>query len=571
MKVFKGQIYTNLPSKDSKLYVLRGEIYPVLWSKSSREVDLLIATGSVNAGAPIPAVSVNSTISIPNIEAEAHNSLPEIIIRDRELRLGLGFNEGRFNRSGFGRGTVVSKALIFPNPGESTARHIPGVLYSATIIGLNPIVSSAEMGTTLIECTNYVSIPVNPGLAIIESNEPSIDLDSQIQIPILGSTVGLQAPDIVISAVISATPLEVEALAEPPEVDVVVNPIQRRGARFNRSWFNRSGFGRGSVSGATLPGIGTCYARLNTPLVTTSVDIKEVAVERVTASILSPRLAKTEGLEIGILASVAEVIPPDIFLSDIILSPLPGVSTARVNKGLLTLRRDIDSLEIDGVGLGAYGCYLLRDSRRELLPKRKLRKVSILGRPGLAVLGSRVSSGLIELILAVENKDLLSVKDNLAKIFPLDKVQELRFPDDPNRLYQVKYKGQSNIEEWIQDFIVTIPLILADPYVYSPENILTGPGIIHNQGTEETPLTIEIEGPASDIELFIGENRIKFSGAIGGTERLVIDGAKFEVTLDKKNVLNRLQGNLNPIPPGLIPVSCSSTSVTWRWRNRWVA
>lgn len=231
-----------------------------------------------------------------------------------------------------------------------------------------------------------------------------------------------------------------------------------------------------------------------------------------------------------------------------------------------------DSIIIDGLDLTLLGVTMLRDSTMDILPARKDRTVKVLGRDGEYFIPGKISDRLIELHLHIEadsEEELLERQEQLRRIFTGD--LELALPDNPDRVYYVRYAGQTDLTQWIQDSRVTIPLRMYDPYIYSRHlSEYTGNGTLYNRGSESTPLTIEITGPASAIDITVGSQELYYSGSLAGGEKLVIDGKNLLVSVGSMNALPNLSGDIPLLPPGPHFVSCSSGSAKWTWRERWI-
>lgn len=226
----------------------------------------------------------------------------------------------------------------------------------------------------------------------------------------------------------------------------------------------------------------------------------------------------------------------------------------------------------DGVDLGALGCTLTSETSIEVLPDRKIRTVSIKGRHGSIITGSRMGIRKLDLVLHLEASsyfNLLSLEDTLTDMFnPLGGFKDLILEWDPLSVYKVKYAGNSAVKEWIKDGRVDISLKTKDPYIYSTEKVKAGVGTIRNEGTFPTPLVITIAGPASNPAISVGDEEISYTGAIASGSSLIIDGENYLVTMGGVNVLALLEGDIPSLPAGIVTVGCTSGSISWKWKER---
>ncbi len=234
-----------------------------------------------------------------------------------------------------------------------------------------------------------------------------------------------------------------------------------------------------------------------------------------------------------------------------------------------------DTLDIiGGLDIGSIGGIVKRETTRSLVPEFKLRKVNILGRNGCIILGNKIKDREIELSINIESnspEELIEAKRKLAlALDPSTGPKELRFEDDPDRIYFVKYSGKISLKEWLKNADITIPLKMTDPYIYSDEKTAEGNCVIVNEGVN-TDITIEIQGPATaPITIQIGDYTMIFNQSIDSGKSLIIDGKKPTVEIDGVNYLPKLTGNIPILPPGNVSVSCSSGYPIWRWRNKWL-
>lgn len=159
------------------------------------------------------------------------------------------------------------------------------------------------------------------------------------------------------------------------------------------------------------------------------------------------------------------------------------------------------------------GVFVLRDSRKDLLPRTKERTEEIPGRHGEINFGSKLQPRILELHLAVSSEitpeEREAKKREIAAYLNPTKVHELSFYDDPRKIYFVKYTGSIDVNQhpnWF-DFVVTFKC--SDPYVYSVEQTeetlveSNGDGVsIISAGDYETPMLIILENEGSPVNGF---------------------------------------------------------------------
>jgi phage-related protein len=239
----------------------------------------------------------------------------------------------------------------------------------------------------------------------------------------------------------------------------------------------------------------------------------------------------------------------------------------------------VDSLQIawnciliDNVDLGAIGCSLSPYTTVDLLPPTDIRKTNVGGRHGSQIVGAKRKIRMLELeidIMADSLSQMLSVEQTLRQTFdPIKGYQDVVLEIFPNKVYQAKYSGQTSLKDWIQDGHVTIPMKTQDPYIYSVLKKTSGVGTMINNGTEETPLYIEVVGPATSPSVGIGPNTISYTGTVSSGQILILDGNTMEAKIGSTNVLDNVTGNMPVLVPGVNIITCSSGTVNFRWRER---
>lgn len=149
------------------------------------------------------------------------------------------------------------------------------------------------------------------------------------------------------------------------------------------------------------------------------------------------------------------------------------------------------------------GVFVLRDSRKDLLPRTKERTEEIPGRHGEINFGSKLQPRILELHLAVSSEitpeEREAKKREIAAYLTPTKVHELSFYDDPRKIYFVKYTGSIDVNQYPNWFDFIVAFKCSDPYVYSEEHTeetqvdTNGEGVLlDSEGDIETPPIITI-------------------------------------------------------------------------------
>ena len=152
------------------------------------------------------------------------------------------------------------------------------------------------------------------------------------------------------------------------------------------------------------------------------------------------------------------------------------------------------------------GLFVLGDSRKDLLPRTKERTEEIPGRHGEINFGSKLQPRIIELHLAVSSEISPEAREAkkreiAAYLDPTKGVQELKFADDPRKIYFVKYTGSIEVNQYPDwfDFVVTFKC--SDPYIYSDE--YTEEALVESINTG---VTIDSEGDYATSPVITLEN-----------------------------------------------------------------
>lgn len=216
------------------------------------------------------------------------------------------------------------------------------------------------------------------------------------------------------------------------------------------------------------------------------------------------------------------------------------------------------------------------DSRLDLFPQLKEYAEEIPGKHGETHFGSNLGSRPLELHVASMDGMTLEEKEEFKRLCsrylnPVGGSKPLVFWDDLDKTYNVKYAGKIDPEQYADWLEFTIPFKMTSSYIEgSFKKAYVGTGTITNAGNTETPLIIEITGPATNPEVTIGDTTIEYNGTIPAGKTLVIDTEKLTAELDGENVLDDLTGDITVmLQPGETTVTADS-NVTFIWRERWV-
>lgn len=221
------------------------------------------------------------------------------------------------------------------------------------------------------------------------------------------------------------------------------------------------------------------------------------------------------------------------------------------------------------------GLTILRDSRHDLLPGTRDVIASIPGRHGAYDFGSGFNQRTMELKVASRERigieQRAQIKRTLAKhLNPLIGKQPLVFAEDIEKTYMVKATGQidtSMSRSWLE---FTIPLT-GDPIILgSFEKQHVGSGVLNNEGTYETPLSIRIVGAVTNPSVIVGSKTLTWNGIMTAGDVLEIDTEHMTVKHNGINALANYTGGFPQIQPGTTTVTGAAVETTWHWRDRWI-
>lgn len=266
--------------------------------------------------------------------------------------------------------------------------------------------------------------------------------------------------------------------------------------------------------------------------------------------------------------------------------------------GRVTVNPDLRVKVWGGPLLGNYdltelGMFLLDETLIGVSPSVKMEEVTIPGKHGAFLQGTKLGDRIFELSLALDpNRDLelgyeekvsrfLVLRDRIAGM--LNSIRDkatLIFAEDPSRSYQVFWRDVSGLQEYIDSGILTIPLVAR------PE--ITGVSEITHEIPSGTQYTIEYSGNRSVLPKITVTTPKQVTIQINGvltTLRAVSRtdlSAYIETTVDGSDLsitstyvegsvpdLDRLCGVFPELNPGTNIIK-SSTPLTLAYKELWV-
>ena len=228
--------------------------------------------------------------------------------------------------------------------------------------------------------------------------------------------------------------------------------------------------------------------------------------------------------------------------------------------------------------LNPLGVIVLRDSRHELMPQTRDNTEEIPGRHGEYDFGSELKSRLMELHVATD--DGLSqlqkeqLKRTIAKYLnPVAGTKKMVFLDDMDVEYEVKYAGKIDLTKYTDWMEFTIPFKMCNPFIESTtEHSQTGEGVIVNAGTFETPILIEIPGPATSPTVSVGASVIAYTSTIAAGQTLIIDTDAQTAKIGSVNAIAQVTGDIDYMlePEANVSVVPSVSATIIKWRDKYL-
>jgi predicted phage tail component-like protein len=217
---------------------------------------------------------------------------------------------------------------------------------------------------------------------------------------------------------------------------------------------------------------------------------------------------------------------------------------------------------------------LVTKINRSLMPPTRDNTEEIPGRHGEIDFGSEFGSDMIELEVATDDgftaEEIESTKRTLAgKLNPAVGERDLVLENENNKNYKVKYSGKIPLDKYPTWMKFVIPFKITNPFANAVnEKSLTGSGTITNEGTFETPIIIEIPGPATSPTVSVGTSVISYTSTIAAGQTLIIDTATQTAKIGSVNAIAQVSGDIDILlEPGVnvsVVPSISSTVIKWR-------
>ena len=185
-------------------------------------------------------------------------------------------------------------------------------------------------------------------------------------------------------------------------------------------------------------------------------------------------------------------------------------------------------------------------------------------------MGEFVLHGIIEL---EDGDDRYAITDTLkGQLNDCRTPQGLMYECQPTMYALVRLTGRPEIIENPHHIEVRAEF-KADPFWRSiSEYAITGAGSIVNAGTFETPLKIEIPGPATNPSISVGATVIAYSSAVAAGQTLVINTDTQTAYIGSVNAMASVVGNVGyMLAPGVsVAVTPSISTAIVKWRDRFI-
>jgi phage-related protein len=182
-------------------------------------------------------------------------------------------------------------------------------------------------------------------------------------------------------------------------------------------------------------------------------------------------------------------------------------------------------------------------------------------------MGDFTMHGIIEFDTLIERN---SVEDELRRLLnECRKSQQIIYEHTPDKFIMIKLSEKPDIKRYPR-FLEVRAQFKTDPFWFSTEeHSLTGNGTITNNGTFETPLTIEIAGLVTNPSVIIGSDTLAYTGTIPSGQTLILTVIANGSGTAKIGSVNAMVGYNKAFPtmqPGSINITASS-NVTIKWRD----
>jgi phage-related protein len=218
---------------------------------------------------------------------------------------------------------------------------------------------------------------------------------------------------------------------------------------------------------------------------------------------------------------------------------------------------------------------LITKINRSLMPPTRDNIEEIPGRHGEIDFGSEFGSDTIELEVATDDgltaEEIESTKRILAqKLNPAVGERDLVLGYELDKNYKVKYAGRIPLDRYPTWMKFVIPFKIMNPFANAVnEKLLTGNGVITNEGTFETGLIIEISGAVTNPSVVIGSITLTYTGTISAGQTLTIDTEKQTAKIGASNAMAGYNGEFPLLQPGIVNVTAGS-NVIIKWKDKWL-
>jgi phage-related protein len=267
---------------------------------------------------------------------------------------------------------------------------------------------------------------------------------------------------------------------------------------------------------------------------------------------------------------------------DVISSIIASLSVSDSGSGAESVS-DIDQYDADSYFvvttdrmLQPLGVYVIGSNKNELLPSTRDITEEVPGRHGEIDFGSEFKARLLELHVATPDgltaEEKKTLARNMAKFLnPVSGTKKLIYLDDENVMYVVKYSGKIDLTKYPSWMEFVIPFKMSDPFILSVlQNSLTGPGTVTNSGTFETPVLIEIPGPANNPTVSVGGNVLSYGAYVSTGTSLYIDTEAKTVKNGSVNAVADFSGSFPQLAVGDTEVDGSISATIFKWYDKYL-
>ncbi len=151
--------------------------------------------------------------------------------------------------------------------------------------------------------------------------------------------------------------------------------------------------------------------------------------------------------------------------------------------------------------------------------------------------------------------------------------QPLTFANRPGKVYMARYAGTLGFKDdgrYHREF--TLPFKVSKSYgIASTQSLLEGSGTAVNSGNDVCPIVVEIVGPVTNPSVTVSGVKMKYTGEVTASDKLIIDTEKLTCTFNGVNALANYNGVFPKLAVGDNTVTAASAGTTQTiWLNRWI-